>query len=164
MHRRSRAFFAAPVHLPLRERRSLPVIPRICPLHEGDFLGKPISLYWAWNNADGRRRAWKQKVCGDCFRENYASLVVRAMEPVLLCPKCGIGTADDYDAVYLSLFVPGMPSTQSEMPLCPSDAARLRNLALRGATELADRGVGVGGPQPDAQKPVSWEALGLRPQ
>ncbi len=141
------------------------MIPRICPLHEGDYIGKPISLYWAWTNADGRRKAWKQKVCSDCFRENYAPLVVRAMEPVLMCPNCGISTADDYDAVYLSAFLPGMPSTQSEMPLCGGHAAELRSLALRGAVQLEDRGVGVGGPQLVVPSSTQvWEALGLRPQ
>lgn len=138
------------------------MIPKICDLCEQQQLAKPASLYWAWTNADGHRRAWKQKVCADCFREAYAQLVLKAEDPVLLCPACGISTADDYDAVYLTYCLPGMPKGQSEMPLCGACAARTRANALKGARPLEDRGAMVGGPQP---QPITaaetWAALGL---
>jgi hypothetical protein len=141
------------------------VIPKTCPLCARDGVGKPASLYWAWTRADGRRKAWKQKVCPDCFREHYVKLIVAAMEPVLICPACGIGTADDYDAVYLTYCLPGMPKDQSEMPLCGACAVVVRNLALTGAAELEDREVGVGGPQPEAQSAAElWASLGLVPR
>ena len=136
------------------------MIPRICGLCEQQFQGKPASLYWAWTNADGRRRAWKQKVCPDCLREHYARAILASQEPVLMCPQCGIGTVDDYDAVYLTYCIPGMPKAQAEMPCCPPCAVALRSLALKGASELEDRGVGAGGPQ---LEPVSadqaWKDL-----
>ena len=48
---------------------------------------------------------------------------------------------------------------------CGACAAKLRSLALQGAAELEDRGVGVGGPQPVAPSGAEvWEALGLRPK
>jgi hypothetical protein len=141
------------------------LIPRICGLCEQQFVGKPASLYWAWTNADGRRRAWKQKVCPDCLREHYARAILASEEPVLICPNCGISTVDDYDAVYLTYCIPGMPKAQAEMPCCPSCAVLMRSNALKGAVELQDRGVGVGGPQ---LEPVSatqmWDQLGLRPE
>ena len=141
------------------------MIPRICGVCEQQFLGKPASLYWAWVNADGRRRAWKQKVCPDCMREHYVELIVKSEEPVLICPGCGISTVDDYDAVYLTYCLPGMPKGQSEMPCCGACAARVRELALRNAAPLEDRGVGVGGPQPVAQSATEmWDSLGLRPE
>lgn len=141
------------------------MIPKRCAVCERDGLGKPASLYWAWTRADGRRKAWKQKVCQDCFKEHYVKLIVRSMEPVLLCPSCGISTADDYDAVYVTYCLPGMPKDQSEMPLCPACAVAVRNLALQGAVELEDRGVGVGGPQPVAQDAAqAWASLGLAPR
>jgi len=141
------------------------VIPRQCPLCEQQIQGKPASLYWAWTRADGRRKAWKQKVCTDCFRERYVRLVVASMEPVLICPACGISTVDDYDAVYLTYCLPGMPKDQSEMPLCGPCAVETRNLALTGATELENRELGVGGPQPVAQSGAEvWASLGLRPK
>lgn len=140
------------------------MIPRICPLCQQQSLTKLASLYWAWTVADGRRRAWKQQACGDCFREHYVNLVVASMEPVLMCPGCGISTVDEFDAVYLSYYLPGMPSGQSEMPLCGPCAVEVRNKALLGSTQLEDRGVGVGGPQPQAQDPAQmWADLGLRP-
>lgn len=149
-----------------RDRKvTLPVIPKTCPLCQQQTIGKPASLYWAWTRADGRRKAWKQKVCQDCFKERYVNLIVRSMEPVLICPSCGIGTADDYDAVYLTYCLPGMPKDQSEMPLCGACAVDVRNRALEGAVELEDRGVGVGGPQPVATSAAqAWADLGLGPR
>jgi hypothetical protein len=141
------------------------VIPKTCPLCTQQTLGKPASLYWAWTRADGRRKAWKQRVCTDCFREHYVRLVVASMEPVLMCPACGISTVDDYDAVYLTYCLPGMPKDQSEMPLCGACAVNVRNLALAGAVELEDREVGVGGPQPLAINAAqAWADIGLRPK
>ena len=144
---------------------TLPVIPKICPLCTQQTLGKPASLYWAWTRSDGRRKAWKQKVCVDCFREHYVKLVIASMEPVLICPACGISTVDDYDAVYLTYCLPGMPKDQSEMPLCGPCAVAVRNTAMSGANALEDREVGVGGPQPVAQSASqAWADLGLRPR
>jgi len=158
-------------HWPLVHRNvrgkigALPVIPKECGVCTQQTIGKPASLYWAWTRADNRRKAWKQKVCLECFREHYAALIVRSMEPVLICPSCGIGTADDYDAVYLTYCMPGMPKDQSEMPLCPACAVKVRNLALSGAVELEDREVGVGGPQPDAITAAqTWASLGIVPR
>lgn len=141
------------------------MIPKICAICEQPGMGKPASLYWAWVVADGRRRAWRQKVCRDCFEEHFLKLVVSSMEPVLLCPSCGISTVDDYDAVYLSYFMPGMPGDQAEMPLCGACAVRVRVLAQKGASPLEDRGVGIGGPRPVAPSGAeAWAALGLRPK
>jgi hypothetical protein len=141
------------------------MIPKLCALCGQQSLAKPASLYWAWVNADGRRRAWKQKVCPDCFRDQYVPLIVASMEPVLICPKCGISTVDDYDAIYLTFCLPGMPQDQSEMPTCGACAVAVRQIALQGASELPDRGVGVGGPQPVARTGAEvWADLGLRPK
>jgi hypothetical protein len=154
------------VFLRIGEREGRPpVIPKICNHCDQQYLGKPISLYWAWVRADGHRTAWKQKVCSDCFREHYVRLIVIAEEPLLACPACGISTVDDMDAVYLTYCVPGSPQSQSEMPLCPSCAVGVRNHALTGAVALPDRGVAVGGPQPPAQSGAAlWDSLGLAPE
>lgn len=143
------------------------MIPKTCQLCGTIGTEKLISLYWAWVNADGHRRAWKQNVCAECFRRHYAAAIVAAMEPILACPLCGEATVDDHDDVYVTYCVPGMPKDHSEMPCCGAHAAELRSLALTGATPLPDRGVGVGGlgPQPavpDAE--TVWSSLGLRPR
>lgn len=140
------------------------MIPKVCGLCERQVLEKLAALYWAWTNADGRRRAHKQKVCSDCMREHYVQLIAGAEEPALLCPACGISTVDDMDPIYLSYFMPSMPGGQSEMPTCGACAARVRSLALRGSEPLPDRGALVGGPQPQqASATATWDALGLRP-
>ncbi len=143
------------------------MIPKLCDLCKRQDVAKPASLYWAWNRADGSRKAVKQKVCRDCFQEHYAGLIASAFQPILVCPACGIGTVDDYDAVYLTYCLPGMPKDQSEMPMCGACAVSLRSKALEGARELEDRGVGIGGLSPRSvaqDAAASWADLGLRPR
>jgi hypothetical protein len=164
MHRRPSGFRCIFL-LVGKERGILAVIPKICDLHGGQVVEKLASLYWAWVLADGHRRAWKQKVCADCVREHYVPLIIAGEQPVLVCPACGISTVDDMDAIYLTYCLPGMPQGQSELPMCGPCAVELRNKALAGAAELPDRGVGVGGPQPDAVSAAStWASLGIVPR
>ena len=140
------------------------MIPKVCDICGQQSLDKPASLYWAWTNADGHRRAWKQKVCPDCLRDQYAALIIRSNEPVLICPQCGISTADEYDAIYLTYCIPGMPKAQSEMPTCGACAVVVRNLALTNARPLEDRGAVLGAPNPDAPSSTQiWDDLGLNP-
>ena len=142
------------------------MIPKHCHLGDHRVHEKPASLYWAWKRADGQRVAYKQLVCASCARDHYAPVISAAMlSELLVCPACGIGTEDDYDAVYLTFFLPGAPRGQVEMPMCGPCAAELRSKAMRGATRLDDRGVGVGGPQPYTPTAVeTWESLGIVPR
>ena len=141
------------------------MIPKLCDLCGQQRLEKPASLYWAWVLTNGRRRAYKQRVCSDCMREHYVQLIIASEQPLLACPACGISTVEDMDACFLTYCLPGAPKGQSEMPMCPPCAAELRIKALTGAHELEDRGVGVGGPQPMAQSSTSvWDQLGLAPE
>ncbi len=143
----------------------LAVIPKICDLCGAQGSEKLVSLYWAWVRADGHRKAYKQRVCPECMRQRYVPLIVRAMEPVLICPACGESTAEDMDAIYLTFCIPGMPQDASEMPTCGSCAVEIRNLALTGAVPLEDRGVGVGGLQPVATSAAQgWADLGIVPR
>jgi hypothetical protein len=164
MHRRPFVGFSVHFHTWGRKDH-LAVIPKICDRCQQQHVEKPASLYWAWTNADNKRRAWKQKLCLDCVRAYVAPLIIASEQPVLICPACGIGTVGDYDAVYLTYCLPGMPQGQTEMPLCGSCAVAVRKGALEGARELEDRGVGVGGPQPsDPQGRSLWDQLGLAPE
>lgn len=152
-----------------RESRGIPcqMIPKICASCEQQQDYKLISLYWAWARADRTRVAWLQKVCRACFTEQVAPYASNAMEPVLMCPVCGIGTVDDYDTVWVTIYVPGMPKLDSEWPCCGPCAVAVRTRAMAGATQLPDRQSGslgaASGPQP-ASAAATWEALGLRPR
>jgi hypothetical protein len=141
------------------------MIPKVCGSCEQQVLEKRASFYWAWVNADGRRRAYKQMLCATCVIERFSRVIVASLEPVLMCPKCGISTVDDYDAVYLTYCLPGMPKQQSEMPLCGVCAVEVRTEALKGATPLADREARAGGLSPQPTDPApDWGAMGLRPR
>lgn len=143
------------------------MIPKTCNACRQTGTDKLVSLYWAWNNADGARRAHLQKLCTACFRAQVAPLIIRALEPLIACPACGISTVDDYDAVYVTYCVPGYPKDQSEMPCCGACAVEVRNKALAGAVPLPDRS-GTGGglglsPHPGDARSL-WDELGLAPE
>ncbi len=142
------------------------MIPRKCDSCGLEQASKRASMYWAWTNANGQRRAYKQLICTDCWREQVLPLVARAMEPVLICPMCGESTADGFDAVYLTYCLPGQAKDQSEMPLCGSCAVKVRNVALTGSL-LPDREATRAGAEfsaPASNSRSVWDELGLRPE
>jgi hypothetical protein len=143
------------------------VIPKICGSCGVAGTDKLSSVYWAWLQADHRRVAYKQKLCFGCFCEQLLPLISAAMEPVLICPACGIETVDDHDDVYVTYCVPGQAKAQSEWPLCGPCAVVVRNKALVGAERLDDResqGLGANiGPQTISSE-GTWASLGLAPR
>ncbi len=143
------------------------MIPKTCNSCGSVGTVKLCSCYWAWMRADRSRAAYLQKLCFACFVEQALPLISAAMEPVLMCPACGISTVDDHDDVFLTYCVPGEDKALSEMPLCGPCAVVVRNKALKGATELEDRRLGSlgaeSGPQPVSGADV-WRSLGLDPR
>jgi hypothetical protein len=143
------------------------VIPKTCGSCGQQSTEKPITLYWAWNRADGTRVAWRQKLCRGCLVEQVVPHVAAAMEPLLACPACGISTVDDYDAVYVKAYAPGGPPITSEWPLCPPCAVTVRQRAMVGADALEDRQSGGSGAD-FGPRPVSavdtWASLGIVPR
>ena len=140
------------------------MIPKQCDSCESIGSDKLSSLYWAWQRADHKRVAYKQKLCACCFASQVVELIAHSLDPVYACPACGISTVDDHDDVYLTYCVPGTAKDVAEMPLCAACAVNVRNAAMQGAEKLPDRGSGSlgadGGPQPIGNQDP-WAALGL---
>lgn len=93
----------------------------------------------AWNRADGVRVAYKQKLCLACVGTTLAPMHVASESPSMTCPACGIDTADDMDAVYVSWIPRGVGVLKTDAPFCPPCAARYRLWAQEGAEFLEDR-------------------------
>jgi len=112
-----------------------------CARHGTKAIGKLATMYWAWNLNDGSRRAYRQRICADCFREWPGPLLAAAIgtEDALICPSCGNPTVDDMDPVYCTYFLPKMPKGQAEMPTCPRCAVDIRTQAMVRADPLEDR-------------------------
>ena len=121
---------------------------------------------WAWQNANRERVAWRQRLCPGCFAVNVLALEkdVAATDP-LTCPACGIDTEHDYDAVYLTAYVPGAGKIRYEWPLCAPHAVEVRIRAQENAERLEDRQLGAS-PQAPSQDdaPDVWASLGIRPR
>ncbi len=126
--------------------------------------GKLSQIYWAWNQADGRRVAYKQRLCLTCFSRNVYPALIEGFANLVACPVCHQGTVDDMDPVYATIYTPGQPQIDAEWALCGACAVEVRNRAILGSDKLPDRQDGVGGSSPP---PVSaadaWAALGLAP-
>lgn len=126
--------------------------------------GKLAQIYWAWNQADGGRVSYKQRLCTTCYCMHVLPIALEATENVVACPVCHEGTLDDMDPVYATIYLPRQDRNDAEMALCARDAVEVRTRAMRGAERLTDREVGSGGPSP---QPVTaadvWAALGIRP-
>jgi hypothetical protein len=127
---------------------------------------KYSQVTWAWKRADNTRAAWRQTLCAGCF----AQLVLRvdkpdATEGTLTCPACGIDTEHDYDAIYITAFLPGYGKMTYEWPTCGACAVPIRAEAMVNAQLLEDRPV-QGPTAAPAQDPSlsAWADLGIVPR
>lgn len=142
------------------------MIPKICSSCGTVGTEKLSSLYWAWSRADHTRVCYLQKLCFGCFIEQAQMLIVSALQPIYVCPACGIDTTEDHDDIYLTYCLPGQQKALAELPMCGPDAVRVRNAALVGATLMPDREAGSLGAAASPQ-PISgaqtWASLGIVP-
>jgi len=126
--------------------------------------GKLSQIYWAWNQADGHRVAYKQRLCLNDFTATVYPVLVKGMADMVSCPACGISTINDMDPVYATIYTPGQPQIDAEWAMCPACAVEVRNHAIEGSERLPDRQDGVGGSSPPPVTAAdAWRALGLAP-
>lgn len=126
--------------------------------------GKLAQATWAWWRSDNVRKAYRQRLCMDCFVRNVAPLEVATRDYSTNCPCCHIDTSDDMDPVYLTVYVPSVGPVRLEMPTCPVHAAEIRIRAQVGAQELEDSSSGAASPSPRTDASDAWSALGIEPR
>lgn len=131
---------------------------RPCDVCKGHIEAKPVSLYWAWNPDPHTRVALRQRLCTACFGQTVVPWQINGEQPVLVCPVCGIGTVDDYDATYVTIVVPGFPKLSCEWATCGSCALTVREFARTGADPLPERQLGAeaSAPSPSDTR-LTWE-------
>jgi hypothetical protein len=132
-----------------------------CSAHGSRFNGKPASIYWAWFLADGSRRAYRQILCADCFREGPLATIQAALENEASCPFCHTVSGDEADYVYATIYVPKQEPVECAIACCGADAAALRATSMAGAKLMPDREAGMRGPSSSLTS--AWDAMGLRP-
>lgn len=93
----------------------------------------------AWQRADGVRVAYKHKLGLECVAAHIAPLQVHSDEQGMTCPNCGIDTASDFDAVWITWIPKGVGQLSAECPFCNACAARFRLWFQEGAECLEDR-------------------------
>ena len=133
----------------------------------GDAQAEPLVwTVFSWTQLDGSRTALKHRLCVECSATILAPLHVACERPVMLCPHCGIGTDDNYDAVYGTFVPKGVGTMRFEAPFCPPCAAHFRERVSPGGQPLPDR-------TPEDRTQLSprrasaedtWAALGIVPR
>lgn len=129
------------------------------------YAAKPYGVYWAWNRADRVRVAHRSLLCSDCFTEHVAELCfLDNTVETLTCPKCGIATEEDYDAVYATVYIPNGPPVTIEAPFCGACAANYRTWILGASAPLEDRsGVDVD-PRTHVSGVEVLRSMGIQPR
>ena len=126
---------------------------------------KPTTVYWGWRLADGRRSAWRSKLCPECVTWKIVPLnVERDPEERLTCPQCGIDTEDDMDPVYGAVYFPRYGREDVEAPFCGPCAAVYRIWIQERSARLDDRLEAGAGLQPPPSGVETLEALGWIPR
>ena len=127
--------------------------------------GKPFRAYVHWQLADGRRIGYKSRLCLTCYVARMAPLDIdRDAQNRLTCPNCGIDTEEDYDAVYINVFIPQYGMRTLEAPFCNSCAANYRLWVEAASERLEDSGEGPRGPSPRLSGDEILRSLGIEPR
>lgn len=104
--------------------------------------GRLASLYSAWFLADGRRTAWKQRVCVECVATGLRALLASAGEAsdsLVMCPACGVDSSGSLDPIYLTVYLPKQEAREFALTTCASCAVTLRLSLQERAERLPDR-------------------------
>ena len=132
-----------------------------CSVHGSRFPGKPASIYWAWFLADGSRRAYRQRFCGECFKDGPLKIIRDVLKNEAACPICHAVHGRDADETYATIYIPKQEAVELAIQSCGVDAVSLRSLAVVGAELLPDREAGMRGP---SSSPTSaWDDIPLWP-
>lgn len=123
------------------------------------------AVYLASFNQDGERYARKLRLCNGCFAEHVLPYAVDVdPEERLHCPSCHIDTEADYDAVYVTLYVPGYESSILEMPFCGSCRDTFMGWANQRGVPLEDRRRADIGPSTHASGLEVLRSMGIQPR
>lgn len=134
----------------------------VCSQRPGE---KPTTVYWAWQDVEGGRHAYRQKMCRGCFADQVAPLD-KPLEPGanLTCPHCGIDTEADYDAMWANCFIPSYGRHDIEAPTCGACAAKLRIWVIDHSDPAEDRSRADIGPRPGFTGDEVLRAMGIVPR
>lgn len=100
------------------------------------YPGKATSVYSAWRNGDGMQRQ-VAKLCERCVHDSIAPYVKRAIERgnATGCDQCGSTGPDDYDMVYLTVYLPKREREDFLLTFCSEHESemhgRLAHLSVR---------------------------------
>jgi hypothetical protein len=122
-------------------------------------------LTFAWRRSDGVRKAYRARVCTACFVARVAPLAIDyPTDQSLTCPSCHIGTDDDYDALWITAYMPSYGAYRIEAPFCGACAAIYRGWVLEHAWELEDQLGAADGPQTHPTGDEVLRSMGISPR
>jgi len=123
---------------------------------------KPFSTTFAWRRADLVRVAWRAILCMPCYIAKVVPLDFDMLADArLTCPSCHIDTEDDFDAIYVTSFIPNYGKRQIQAPFCGACAAHYRIWVQEHAVLLQDSVGATGGPYSDVLPEDVLRSLGI---
>lgn len=125
--------------------------------------GKLNAGYWAWFLADNTRVAFRQRLCDECLADTFVQPIKDAEANETACPLCHVGSADDLDACYGTVYLPGCEPREVFFPTDAVCAVSLRSSMQLGAERLPERQAVVGGSGTPQTATRGWDAYGLQP-
>ena len=124
-----------------------------CMICRRAFREKALVAYHAWYNGENRV-AYKQRMCLECWRKNYATLLQHSLDQLdsesqfpETCYSCGGDLTVDGENTW-STWYRGRNRKDTVVATCAHCGANLRTVMMNGADRQPDRelsGVGAGG-------------------
>lgn len=108
----------------------------------------PTTAYWAWYQADGARRSFKQVLHPACYWDLVAPMLEAMREPqrqLFSCVACGIQDDFALSPLYVTAYPPGQEPEREGFALCSTCMAKLLPSITQHAREMPDRR--LGGPE-----------------
>ena len=120
-------------------------MPRPCSACHQRSIDGLASIYWAWYPQRDVRVAYVSKLCIDCTTTHVVPLAAttpldRAESGSDNCALCGIGTADDPNYLYATVYAPHQNQADLEALLCGPCMATMAGFCRENGRSLPDRG------------------------
>jgi hypothetical protein len=132
-----------------------------CSSHGAPIQGKLATVISWWFNAEGKREAWRQRLCAPCLITLVGSLKNGASATsleLIVCPCCGSPSQETLDGVFLNIYPPKQAEREYALTTCGSCASELRKLLQVGAERMPDR-QGVGAAAPTTPPESAWAEI-----
>jgi hypothetical protein len=99
-----------------------------CSVCSTRFVGRAVTIYWAWYQPEGDRIAFRERTCPDDAVDVLNHIAVAMKEhgnELDNCPLCGTKYEGVPNPIYITVYLPEMPPKRIDVPCCDNCHASL---------------------------------------